>query len=212
MDIQLEVWTAWIQTKVITYSLISWHWITWAWATTADFTLRTVRGIRDAHTPEHWIFRERNECPWPIKEGEDENPVVQFTNVATWVPARNRLYFREGITARQTNHSFNDVVTAELYNSDKSLQYDMSSFFHEFSWKSSGPAPSLYEVTILFCLSYNLFFSKSQLDGFTLEVLTADGDTIIQRFDSTRSLVNFDSWDSYKEQEGNNDDASSVSA
>jgi hypothetical protein len=208
MDQQLDQWVQWIQTKVITYSLITWHWITWALAAGAEFTLKTVRGIRDAHAVEHWVFRARNECPWPIKEGEDENPVVQFTNQATWIPARNRLYFREG--GNQVNHSFNDVVTAELYNRDKSLQYDMSSFFHEFSWRSVEKSPSLYEVVLLFCLTHNLFFSALQLDGFTLEILTAEGNTILVNLDSDNCRHDFDTWADYAED--THSEVSSVSA
>jgi hypothetical protein len=200
MDSTFDQWSSWIWTKTITYSLIGWHWLTAFYAMGTEFTRKTVRGILDAHSTKHWIFRERNECPWPINKGDDENPVVQFTTLATWVPSHSRLYFKEGGT--HTNHSFHDVVLAELYNRDKSLQYDMSSFFHEFSWRSVEMSPSLYEVVLLYCLTNKLFFSKLQLSGFTLEVLTAEGETIYQRLDSTRSYSSFDGWASYTDREG----------
>lgn len=212
MDQQIDAWTIWLQTKIITYSLVSWHWITLLWEAGAHFTWKTVRGIRNAHTPEIWLFRERNECPWRIYRGQDENPSVEFTNVATWIPSHQRLYFRQPGTAQQTNQSFNDVVTAELYNTDKSLQYDLSSFFHTFSWRTSGAAPSLYEVVLLYSLSHNLFFSKTQLEGFTLEILTAEGDTILAKLSSAHTRIDFESWAEYSEQEDTGSDASSVTA
>jgi hypothetical protein len=197
----LDQWSTWLQTKVITYSLVSWHWITFLWATGADFTWKTVRGIRDAHTPEHWYFCARNECPWPLKESE---PTNIFSTEAMWVPNIQRMYFRENCQSGDLNttHSFNDVVTAELYNSDKSIQYELSSFFHTFTWRSVRAAPSLYEVVLLYSLSHNLLFRKSHLEGFTLEVMTAEGEIIKQRLDSTRSYSFFDSWESYREVEG----------
>ena len=203
----LDEWTTWLQTKIITYSLVSWHWITLLWATGADFTWKTVRGIRDAHTPETWYFPARNECPWPMKENQIPNT---FSPEAMWTPRLQRMYFNEHNRANDelTVHSFNDVVTAELYNADKILHYDVSSFFHTFSWRSVRAAPSLYEVVLLYCLSYNIFLSKSQLEGFTLEVMTAEGEIIKQRLDSRRSYSFFDTWESYQEHEDIADDSS----
>jgi hypothetical protein len=201
MDRTIEDFSSWLQVKCITYSLVSWHWITHLWSVVQGYTATTVRGIRNAHIPDQWIFRERNECPWVIKEGLDEFQNLLFTNVATWSPCRSRLYFREVSTEFLTNHSFNDVVVAEIYTPDKSLQYDMSSFFHEFSWRSASLSPSLYEIVLLFCLTNNLLFSKSQLEEFTLEVMTADGETLQQRLDSPLAMDNFLSWDMYAKQE-----------
>lgn len=193
--------------KIITYSLVSWHWITFLWATGADFTWKTVRGVRDAHTPESWYFRARNECPWPMKENQIP---ITFSTEAMWTPRLHRMYFRENYQSGDINttHSFSDLVTAELYNSDKSLVYDMSSFFHTFSWRSVRAAPSLYEIILLYCLSHNLMFRKSQLEEFTLEVMTADGETIKQRMDSTRALTFFNDWDNYNDNEDGPDDSS----
>jgi hypothetical protein len=210
MDQYLDNLNQWIQTKVITYSLITWHWITWAFELSVGLTNVTVRGIRNAHTPEIWLFRERNECPWRIHRGQDEHPSLEFTNVATWIPSHQRLYFRQNDS--QTNQSFNDVVTAELYNTDKRLQYDLSSFFHTFSWRSASAAPSLYEVVLLYCLSQNLFFSKAQLEGFTLEIMTAEGDTILATLSSAHTRIDFEGWAEYHEQEDTGSEASSVTA
>ena len=206
-DSTLDELSNWIHTKVITYSLVSWHWITLLWANTSEFIWKTVRGIRDAHVPDYWYFCARNECPWPLKESQH---IDRFSAEAMWAPAIQRMYFREN-SQSGTTHSFNDVVTAELYNSDKSVQYDVSSFFHTFSWRSVRAAPSLYEVVLLYCLTHNIIFRKSQLEGFTLEVMTAEGEIIKQRLDSIRSYSFFDSWESYMEVEGELDtDSTSV--
>jgi hypothetical protein len=211
IDYTLDQWSTWLQTKIITYSLVSWHWITLLYANASDFTWKTVRGICDAHTPEQWYFPARNECPWPLKDTETTNNF--FLMEAMWVPTMQRMYFRENYRDGNENtiHSFNDVVTAELYNADKSVQYELSSFFHTFSWRSVRAAPSLYEVVLIYCLSNNLLLRKSQLEGFTLEVMTAEGEIIKQRLDSTRSYSFFDTWESYREVEGELDtDSTSV--
>ena len=193
IDDMIEQWTTWFQTKAITYSLITWHWVTWAAARGVELTKKTIKGIRDAHVSENWYFRARNECPWPIKENHLLN---NLSTEAVWFPENQRMYFKENNRAGDeiTVHSFSDVVTAELYNSDKSLQYDLSSFFHTFSWRSARAAPSLYEVVLLYSLTNNLFFSKSQLEGFTLEVLNAEGETVLLRLENTHAQREFHGW------------------
>jgi hypothetical protein len=206
IEYTIDQWSTWLQTKIITYSLVSWHWITLLYANASDFTWKTVRGIRDAHIPENWYFHARNECPWPLKESE---PTNNFSAEAMWVPNMQRMYFREN-SQSGTTHSFNDVVTAELYNSDKSIQYDLSSFFHTFSWRSVRAAPSLYEVVLIYCLSNNLLLRKSQLEGFTLEVMTAEGETILLRLHSSHATVSFDTWEMYREVGEVEDDSTSA--
>ena len=196
LDQDMEAFSNLLYSKLITYSLISWNWLSWAFMSGMEFTHKTAMGAIDAHRDDVWIFRERNENPWSVKEDVIVNGRVNFVNLAYWHPSEASLYFTGSDV--KNSHNFGSVVSAELYNSDKSLHYDLSSFFHNFYWQGESISPSLYEVVLLYCLTNNLFFSKAQLAVFTLEVLTADSQTVRLRLDSSNALVNFEDWATYE--------------
>lgn len=178
----------WFKTVVIPYSLVAWHWITWTVSEGVEIAKKTVRGVVDAHTEDIWIFRDRNETPWPVKEYESLSKFVH------WKPSENRLYFPDTDSKARV---FGDVVIAEIYTED--TRYDLSSFFHNFSWKGETSAPSLYEVILLYCLTNNLIMSKKDLGEFTLEILTTDVKILRKRLDSDILFEDCSCWSSYED-------------
>jgi len=150
-----------VQTTLLTWSLVAFQWVSAKLEDASVFAVKTVHGALDAHKTTSWVFADRNSIPWSVKDGHLNYPLVYF-------PAE--MLFSGGGTQRG---KFDNVVMAELRNSDKTLIFDMSAFFHQLSW--FGSAPSLYEVALTFCLTENLVYSKEALGAFTLEATTTDG-------------------------------------
>ena len=169
MDEYLEKATKWVsetfpvvQKNVLTWSLIGYHWVTLFVENSFIWSIKTVRGIVDAHTPSTWVFTDRNVMPWSVKN-DNKYPF-------TFIPSESA--FRGNCDFSVQAKKFQDVVTADLYNADNSLRVDMSSFFHTVSWTT--PVPSLYEIVIVYCLMNKMVYSSDVLKGFTLEILTVD--------------------------------------
>ncbi len=195
MDAYLDSLT----TTLVTNLLVAWNTMSIFFERIWGFTMKSAQGILDAHKEEIWVFRERNEVPW-VTRGE-----VTFPHAyASYYPARNRFLVHWG-EGEQEEHRFDTVVLARIYNIDRTLDYDMSSFFHSFRWtQPSGEhtqGPSLHEIVLLyFCVSQHLY-NDEQMDGFTLDIMLSSGETVRQRFNSTRGLMGFTSWEDYKEHE-----------
>lgn len=67
-----------------------------------------------------------------------------------------------------------DIVTAELKT--PSITYDMSSFLYSVKWYLAAPAPSLYELVLLFLLHEKVCLSADMLSSYTITVLTSDAE------------------------------------
>lgn len=188
-----------LATSMLTKVLVAWNTVTIFFERVWGFTTKSAQAILDAHKEEIWVFRERNEVPW-VTRGE-----VTFPHAyASYYPASNRftIYWGEG---ENVEHRFDTVVLARIYNSDRTLDYDMSSFFHSFRWTQPSreytQGPSLHEMALLFFCAIQHLYNDEQMDGFTLDIMLSSGDTIRQRFNSTRALRGFTSWEDYKERE-----------
>ena len=170
------------------WTLIALNYSTWAWETGYEFTRKSVKGILDAHTSKEWVFLSRNTAPWSTTTLSDNYPMI-------YNPSENLFSFNTcDIVA--SKGSFGDVVTAELKQDD--IIYDLSSFFHKVKWyTSSNAAPSLYEMSLVYCLSNNLIYTKEKLEKFSLNVLTADGKNIKQPL--TKCYDEFNGWNLYEE-------------
>jgi len=186
VDNYLENLTQWvtdsipvIQTTAVTWGLIAYHWASLAFETSVVFLGKTYKGVMDAHTPSHWIFMERNTVPWSVKEGPFHYPL-------TFTPSEMCFKSNKG----SEKGSFSDVVTVELRNSDKTLVFDLTSFFHQITWY--GDSPSLYEVVLVYCLANNHFYNCESFKAFTLEVMTAD--SAVVSFHLSECMENFKGW------------------
>ena len=169
MDAYLDTATKWVsetlpvvQNNVVMWSLIGYHWVTLFVENGFIWSIKTIRGVVDAHTPSTWVFTDRNAMPWSVKNDNKYS--------FTFIPSESA--FRGNCDESTQPKKFQDIVTADLYNSDNSLRMDMSSFFHNVSWTT--PVPSLYEMVTVYCLMNKLVYSSQVLKGFTLEILTVD--------------------------------------
>jgi hypothetical protein len=89
-------------------------------------------------------------------------------------------------------------VVASLVNSDKILNYDMSSFFHKISWEAGKwKGPSLYEVVLVFCLKKNLVFTRESMLIFYLDVYTIEGKNYHIKLSDAAAMGDFVSWDAF---------------
>ena len=129
-----------------------------------------------------WVFTHRNACPWRT----------------TTIP-RNILYFHPEkksfcVKTRTptTKKRMDDLVTAEIFDSNNILVADVSEFFQSISLEA---APSLYEIVLLSFLRNNILLTQDELETYTLRVMTIDIDTLDISLNSTKAKEDFVSWE-----------------
>ena len=131
-----------------------------------------------------WVFTHRNACPW----------------LTTNIP-RNILYFHpesNSFSAKTrtttTKKTMDDLVTAEIYDSNNILVADVSEFCQSISWEGTAPGPSLYEIVLLSFLRNNTLLTQDELETYTLRVMTIDINTLDISLNSTKAKEDFVSW------------------
>jgi hypothetical protein len=179
----------------LVYSLVLVNWASWVWETGYHFTRKSLVGAINAHKDQEFIFLERNSCPWQRHRQEEELGVLRIQYPMIYDV--NSSHYSFPLTASEEDASpFSDVVTAELVNSDETICFDLSSFFHNVTC-DVGSAPSLFEVVLTYCLQDDLLFTLEKLRGLRLKVFTVDGnERIVSLADQTRP---FTSWTEYEE-------------
>lgn len=175
----------------LVYGLVAYHWITWAWETGYAFTHKTVRGAVNAHRGQEFVFLARNSCPWQRHVQEEELGVLRIQYPLVYNVNDCHFEFPLG---EEELCSFASVVTAELVNSDETITFDLSSFFHNVSWDSGNSAPSLFEVVLTYCLENDLLFTLDKLRAFRLKVFTSDGEHHVVGLDSDVAQNDFLQW------------------
>jgi len=122
--------------------------------------------VYEGYTTKRWIFAERNTYPVILSSSWRSEPLMLTYDPATFT-------FGQGVADKETL----DFVTAELKT--PSMTYDLSSFFYSVKWYSSAPAPSLYELVLLFLLHEKTCLSIDMLNSYTLHILTSDAEEVV---------------------------------
>lgn len=180
-----------IFTSAIQWSLIGYHWATEAIIYGYELLSKTVRGIRDAHSDETWIFLDPNCIPYVIKgkHWDGKTSSVYFPETHTFMKSTREIF--EG-RYRQF-----DVVTAEIEYGNGEITC-CSELFHNVRW-SPGAAPSLFEMFLLYTLHNDRPYTTDEIYKFTLNVMDSNGDEYKIKMDSEKVMEAFHGWDFYKE-------------
>lgn len=176
----------------LVYGLVAYHWITWAWETGLALTQKTVRGAINAHRNQEFVFLARNSCPWQRYTQEEELGVLRIQYPLVYNV--NNCHFESPLGNSDDVNSFSSVVTAELVNTDETISFDLSGFFHYVSWDSGDVTPSLFEVVLTYCLENDLLFTLDKLRAFRLKVFTSDGEDRVIPLDSNLAQEDFYRW------------------
>lgn len=147
------------------------------------FINTSIKGAIGAHYPDIWVFLDRNSIPWVVKN-EVEASMKYYPSINSFV-----------FTGNEVNGKMDDVVIAEL-KKDDTLILDMTTFFHSVKWMHGRP--SLYEVVITGCLSNNIFKCKDNIETYTLEVMTAEADTLKIKLSNDNMRVPFTGWNLFR--------------
>lgn len=184
----------------LVYSLVAYYWITWACETGYILTHKTVRGAINAHRGQEFVFLARNSCPWQRYVQDEELGILRIQYPLVYNVNNCHFEFPMNNEGRQ---SFSTVVTADLVNSDETISFGLSSFFHELSWDACDArdacdaceySPSLFEIVLTYCLENDLLFTLDKISGFRLKVFTNDGEDHIIPLDSDFALSGFEGW------------------
>lgn len=149
----------------------------------AVFINTSINGAVSAHYPDIWIFLDRNSIPWVVKNEVEAS--------MKYYPSNNSFVF----TGNEVDGKMDDVVIAEL-KKDDNLILDMTAFFHSVKWMHGRP--SLYEIVITGCLSSGILKCKDNIETYTLEVMTAEADTLQINLSDNNSKVAFTGWNLFR--------------
>ena len=149
----------------------------------AGFINTSINGAVSAHYPDIWIFLDRNSIPWVVKNDVD-TPMKYY-------PSNNCFVF----TGNEVDGKMDDVVIAEL-KKDGNIILDMTPFFHSVKWMYGSP--SLYEVVLTGCLSSGILKARDNIETYTLEVMTAEADTLQINLSDNKTKVAFTGWNLFR--------------
>ena len=129
-----------------------------------------------------WVFTHRNACPW--------RTTTIPTNILYFHPEKKSFSLK---TRRPTTKKrMDDLVTAEIFDSNNILVADVSEFFQSISLEAT---PSLYEIVLVSFLCNNILLTQDELETYTLRVMTTDIDTLDISLNSTKAKEDFVSWE-----------------
>ena len=147
------------------------------------FINTSIKGALSAHYPDIWVFLDRNTIPWVVKNEVEAS--------MKYYPSNNCFIF----TGNDVDGKMDDVVIAEL-KKDDILILDMTSFFHSVKWMYGSP--SLYEVVLTGCLSSGILKARDNIQSYTLEVMTAEADTLQINLSDNKTKVAFTGWNLFR--------------
>jgi len=149
----------------------------------AVFINTSIKGAVGAHYPDIWIFLDRNTIPWVVKN-EVESSMKYY-------PSNHSFVF----TGNEVDGKMDDVVIAELKKGGD-LILDMTSFFHSVRWMHGSP--SLYEVVLTGCLLSGVLKARDNIQSYTLEVMTAEADTLQINLSDNKTKMAFTGWNLFR--------------
>jgi len=200
LDATLERATQWIWNRALLFTLVTTNFVSNVFNKLYEYSSISLQAALNAHKEEVWLFTARNTLPWVSfleEHRENKYPIIYY-------PRMKHMIINPGDTSK--TKSFDDVVLANMSNADGSINVEMSSTFHNISWTSSGESPSLYEIALIHCLSHKLIFTEKEMAEFTLEILTADANTVSISMQDAKD--GFSGWEKESEFKNNiyNDD------
>ena len=136
--------------------------------------------IYEGYAKKRWVFTQRNAYPSIVSSTWRTDALIPSYDPATFTVG-------EGTGDK----IMVDVVTAEL--NTPSITYDLSSFFYSVKWylTTPSPAPSLYELVLLYLLHEKICVSTNTIDSYTLTVLTSDADEHVIEMNSPLAKQSF---------------------
>jgi hypothetical protein len=140
-------------------------------------TKKAYTALIDSQTPDAWVFVNRNSIPW----------ITKSPFGFTFYPDTNKFYIESNV-----KHSFDDVVTVEILDSDNILVKDVTEFFHNTRWGSMSP--TLYEMALVFFLTNNMIVPDTVLCTYSFQCLTLDSGVITIALNSEKAKQPFMNW------------------
>jgi hypothetical protein len=195
-----------LKNTLIVWGLVTLNWLTTGCEIAYVFASKSLEGAMNAHLETLWVFTERNTVPWPLTEVEyraslSDKLTHGYKYPLVYSVGTNKFSDVSSTVLEGSVFSFNDVVTAEMKNSDKTIYIDLTSTFYNLRW-AAGCSPSLYEVILIHCLKNKLFCLIGKLGDFSLDILTVEAKTIPVTLNSKLCRVPFTKWDDCVEQKG----------
>jgi hypothetical protein len=161
---------------------------------TADIA---VKAVKDSNIPDSLVFRNRNECPWRLKE----NSGYVLKGVSLCYSVNERKFYDLPGTVSPVKR-MDDIILADLIDISGNSICDMSEFLHSLRWTDSA-SPSLYELVLVNTLLNKIVASHEYLQGCTLKVMTLTTNPSLKiKLSSEKVKEPFTSWDDFEMKKG----------
>jgi hypothetical protein len=182
IDEDISIWLRYIWGFMVQWSLIAWHFTTDTWDKGCEWSIKTIRGIQEAHQEDVWVFIDRNSTPLLLK---DKDVTEHYNNSLLFYPKSNTFLLHNRLTDNRSS-SFDCVDVS--YNSN-----NLTSFFMNLRWKQ-GAAPSLVECVMLFWILNKAPLPRSEINTIQLVVLDSDAAEHTINLGSEQGKRRFTAW------------------
>ena len=136
----------------------------------------------DSQKPDIWVFLQENAVPWITKS--DVHGVLSFSTTT-------KVFYNTWALENPIKRGLEDVVTAEIIDSNNDIVIDATETFHSLRWSS---VPSVYEIILVLFLSNDYLLSEEKIRSYSIRLMTLDQPNLIIPLTHSKIKDRFTSW------------------
>ena len=148
----------------------------------------------DSQKPDVWVFLQKNSIPWITK--------LNVHGVHSFSPDTN-VFYNTSLND-PIKRGLEDLVTAEIVDSNGIMVLDATETFHSLRWSS---IPSIYEIVLILFLSKGYLLSDTEIDSYSIRVvslvsLVSLDEPMLIPLSHSKIKERFTGWDAFLEPSG----------
>ena len=134
--------------------------------------IKIVSAVVESFIDDLWVFSDTNTIPLKAKESWSQLTFLTAQPYMFFYPTE-RKFLNIRNSEIHTRGKMTDLITIELVTSNGVHLYEMTEFFNSLRWKEEL-VPSLYEMIIVYLMVNRLIFTKTVLEGCSINIQTID--------------------------------------
>lgn len=120
---------------------------------------KAINAGLDSQKPDIWVFLQKNSIPWITKSN--------VHGVHSFSPDTN-VFYNTSLND-PIKRGLEDVVTAEIVDSNGIMVLDATETFHSLRWSS---LPSIYEIILILFLSKGYLLSDTVIHSYSIRLMS----------------------------------------
>lgn len=148
---------------------------------------KAINAGLDSQKPDIWVFLQKNSIPWITKSN--------VHGVHSFSPDTN-VFYNTSLN-QPIKRGLDDVITAEIVDSNGIMVLDATESFHSLRWSS---IPSIYEIILIIFLSKGYLLSDTEIDSYSIRLVSLVSlDPVLIPLTHSKIKERFIGWDVFLE-------------